>query len=179
MGRTQEQVTRSLARIGRPREQAEPKADKPKAVRPDRVSCDRWQTLNEFVDVIAPLLTLAERAVWLVMYRHARGGTCDTSERSIATLAKIDKATAGRALRQLVHLRLVWPVFKSSSKGSASKYGVHPRPSACLAAAIAVDERRRNEAHQRRQRNGGDRRGRRRVVQEPGERFTRMSRRTG
>lgn len=172
--RTAEQVSAGIQRTGRPRV-AEPKAGK----RQSPESADRWRTLNEFVDTIAPRLTLPERAVWLVMFRYARGGTCETSERAIANLASIDKATAGRALRQLVHLRLVWPVFKSSSKGSASKYGVHPRPSACLAAAIAMDERRRNEGHQRRQRNGGDRRGRRRRGHEPGEEFTRLGRRTG
>lgn len=120
---------------------------------------DRWATLNSFVDMIAPRLTLAERAVWLVMFRYSRDGVCDTSERAIAMQAAIDKASAGRALRQLVALRLVWPVFKSNCKGASSRYGIHPRPAACLPAAIAVDDARRHAAHERRTARGGDRRG--------------------
>jgi|GEM_PF-2999319 len=122
---------------------------------------DRWIAFNTFVDVIAPRLTLAERAVWLVMFRHARNGTVDTSERALATTARIDKATAGRALRRLVDLRLAWVIKKSTSKESTSRYGLQPNPASCLAAAIAEDERRKIAAHERRERNGGDRRGRR------------------
>lgn len=124
---------------------------------------DRWATYNAFVDVISPRLTLAERAVWHVMFRHTRNGVVQTSERQLSTAAAIDKATAGRALRQLVQLRLVWPVMKSSNKASTSRYGLHPRPEKCLPAVMAEAERRQDEARERRQRNGGDRRGRHRT----------------
>lgn len=123
---------------------------------------DRWATFNAFMDLIAPRLTLAERAVWLVMFRHARNGVVQASERQLSTAANIDKVTAGRALRRLVELRLVWPVFKSTNKGSASRYGLHPHPDSCLAGVMAEQERRQREAGERRQGNGGDRRGRRR-----------------
>jgi hypothetical protein len=109
------------------------------------------------------------------MFRYSRGGVCEVSERRLAEQVGIDKATAGRALRTLAELRLVWPVFKSSSKGSASRYGVHPQPEACLPAVIAVHEGRRLEGQQRRQRKGGDRRGRRRAkAAKAGESFTRL-----
>jgi hypothetical protein len=144
----------SQAKAGQPTASA---SDKPQPRKGDR-----WATLNTFVDVIAPRLTLAERAVWLVMFRYSRSGVCDTSERAIATQAAIDKASAGRALRRLVELRLVWPVFKSNRKGTSSRYGIHPRPAACLPAAIAADDARRHAAHQRREDRGGDRRGRHR-----------------
>ncbi len=139
------------------------KADKPAAAleeKPKPPKGDRWATLNSFVDLIAPRLTLAERAVWLVMFRHARGGICETSERGIATQAGIDKASAGRAIRRLVELRLVWPMFKSSSKDKFSRYGVHPRPDACLPGVLAADEARRKAAAERREDRGGERRGR-------------------
>lgn len=122
---------------------------------------DRWATYNAFIDMIAPRLTLAERAVWHVMFRYARNGICETSERSIAIQANIDKATAGRALRQLVRLQLVWPLFKSASKGTPSRYGVHPQPHKRLSATIALAEQRDGIARQRRESNGGDKRGRR------------------
>lgn len=123
---------------------------------------DRWATFNTFMDVIAPRLTLAERAVWLVMFRHARNGVVNASERQLSTTANIDKVTAGRALRRLVQLRLVWPVFKSTNKGSASRYGLQPHPDSCLAAVMAEQQQRQREAATRREGNGGDRRGRRR-----------------
>jgi hypothetical protein len=144
----------SQAKAGQPTASA---SDKPQPHKGDR-----WATLNSFVDVIAPRLTLAERAVWLVMFRYSRSGVCDTSERAIATQAAIDKASAGRALRRLVELRLVWPVFKSNRKGTSSRYGIHPRPASCLPAAIAADDARRHAAHERREARGGDRRGRHR-----------------
>ncbi len=125
---------------------------------------DRWAALNTFVDVIAPRLTLVERAVWVVMFRYARGGVCETSERGMATQAGIDKASAGRALRRLEDVGLIWTVFKSHSKGASSRYGVHPRPEACLPAVIAADGARQRQADQRRQERGGHGRGRRQTA---------------
>lgn len=93
---------------------------------------DRWATFNAFMDVIAPRLTLAERAVWLLMFRHARGGTCETSVRMLAAGAAIGRATAERALRQLSEYGLVRAVWKSRDKSRASKYAVHPQPDRCI-----------------------------------------------
>ena len=139
---------------------ASPAAQNQKATTPTDGKRQRWQTFNAFMDNIAPRLTLAERTVWVVMFRHARNGTCDTSERAIATQASIDKATAGKALRQLVALELVWVVFKSTHKESLSRYGVHPSPADRLTAVIRMHNARTATADARRQRNGGDRRGR-------------------
>jgi len=137
-----------------------PPAQNQKATTPTDGKGQRWLTFNAFMDSIAPRLTLAERTVWLVMFRHARNGTCVISERAIARHANIDKATAGKALRQLVALRLVWVVFKSTHKESLSRYGVHPSPADRQAAVIKLHDHRTATADARRQCNGGDRRGR-------------------
>jgi DNA-binding transcriptional regulator YhcF (GntR family) len=84
------------------------------------------------MDVIAPHLTLAERAVWLIMFRHARGGTCETTVRMLAAGAGIGRATAERALRELTKAGLVRAVWKSCDKSKASKYAMHPHPHQCL-----------------------------------------------
>jgi len=105
--------------------------------KPASPASDRWQTLNAFVDVIAPRLTLAERAVWFVLYRHARDGVVDVSSRGLATAAAVDKMTVVRALRVLEAVGLVWPVWKSGRKGSPSKYAMHHRPGECLARVLA------------------------------------------
>ena len=131
---------------------------------PRQADAGRWRTLNTFVDVIAPNLLMADRAAWLVLFRYTRNGTVDTSERQLATAAGIDKVTAGRALRRLVQLRLVWPIKVSKSKGSASRYGLHPNPEKCLGAVLADRDRRETQGVERRQERGGDRRGRRRNV---------------
>lgn len=140
---------------------ASPPAQNQKATTPTDGKGQRWLTFNAFMDSIAPRLTLAERTVWVVMFRHARNGTCDISERAIATHANIDKATAGKALRQLVALELIRVVFKSTHKESLSRYGVHPSPADREAAVIKLHDHRTATADARRQRNGGDRRGRR------------------
>jgi hypothetical protein len=94
---------------------------------------DRWRAFNSFVDLIAPRLTLAERAVWIVLFRHARDGVTETTARVLATAAGIDKATAVRSVRTLHRVGLVWTVWKSTDRSKASKYAMHPKPAECLA----------------------------------------------
>jgi hypothetical protein len=93
---------------------------------------DRWATYNAFVDVIAPRLTLAERAVWHVMFRHARNGVVETSVRMLAGGAAVSRSTAELAMGRLHRAGLIWPIWKSTVKSKASKYGMHPSPAACL-----------------------------------------------
>jgi predicted GIY-YIG superfamily endonuclease len=68
----------------------------------------------------------------------APDGVVETSERQLATAANINKSTAGRALRRLTMLRLVWPIHKSTDKANQSRYWMHPNPAARLA-AVMVD----------------------------------------
>lgn len=110
----------------------------------NRKSPDRWATLNEFVDVIAPAITKTESLVWLLLFRHAKGGVAETSQRTIATALQIQRTSAARALAGLVDCGLVWPVYKSSSRGAPSKYGIHPQPAQCLERAW---QRAENRSH--------------------------------
>lgn len=114
------------------------------AGRPARKSPDRWATLNEFVDVIAPAITKTESLVWLLLFRNARHGVVETSERTIASALQIQRTSAGRALRGLVECGLVWSIYKSIAKGVPSKYGLHPNPGQCLDRAW---QRSDNRAH--------------------------------
>jgi hypothetical protein len=100
----------------------------------------RWEAFNSFVDVVAPRLSLAERAVWLVMFRHARGWVVETSVRHLSQGAAVSRSTAEASLVTLVQAGLVWPIVKSSHKGTGSKYGIHPDPSACLARLLKAAE---------------------------------------
>lgn len=93
---------------------------------------DRWATFNAFMDHIAPRLTLAERAVWLVMFRNARDGMCETTVRMLATAANVSISTTQAALNRLHTIGLVRPIWKSRDRAKASRYGIHHRPSDCL-----------------------------------------------
>lgn len=143
---TTAQVNENLAksRASRPAVEpgkAEPVRSSPKVKAKHHDKGGRWQTFNQFVDVISPHLSLAERAVWLVLFRVARNGVCETSERRLAAACRIEKKTAGGALRQLVALRLAWPVYLSTNKEKASKYGLNPVPADRLAEVLRRSER--------------------------------------
>ncbi len=91
----------------------------------------RWQTLNQFVDLVGPRLSLADRWVWMKMFRLAMHGVCETSVRQLAA-GGISRSTAEGAIRSLCELGLIWPVRLSRDKSKASKYGLHPNPAVCL-----------------------------------------------
>lgn len=97
-----------------------------------KAGAGRWATLNGFVDVIAPRLALADRAVWLAMFRHARDGRCETTVRTLAASVAVSRATVERSLRRLCEAGLIWSIWKSNDKSQPSKYGIHPDPAACL-----------------------------------------------
>jgi hypothetical protein len=133
------------------------KKPKPKPATSPRKG-DRWQTLNQFVDVIAPHLSGAEVRVWLFMFRHARGGMVELSERAMAKAVGVSKETAGIALRRLVAAGLVWEVFKSGFAGAASKYGLRPNPASKLATVEGMqksDKRACNRVPNKRKKAGG------------------------
>lgn len=146
---TPEQAAANLAGHQRARKEASPAASgnnrKPATSSTAKAAGhrkgDRWAAYNGFVDVIAPRLTLAEQAVWHVMFRHARDWSCETSARRLAQAAGINKATASRALQTLEAVGLVRPIWKSTDKSKASRYAMHPRPADCLADIVSTTTR--------------------------------------
>ena len=109
----------------------------PAAPREANGSQGRWQTYNEFVDAVGPLLTLAEREVWHIMFRHTRGGVVETTARRLATAAAIDKDTVSLAQRRLEAAGLIRTIWKSTDRSRASKYALNPSPAACLPKLLA------------------------------------------
>jgi hypothetical protein len=118
----------SVTPRGTPARAAAPKA------KPGKPAGDagRWATLNAFVDIIAPHLTLAEQAVWVRLYRWCREGKVSASTRQIAAGCGITAKTATAAVKGLRDVGLVWVVSLSHHKGTASVYGLHPHPDRCL-----------------------------------------------
>lgn len=98
---------------------------------------DRWATLNQFVDLISPHLSLAERAVWLVMFRFTKNSVCAMTARRLANVANIGKNSASRSLKTLIATGLVRVIELSTDKGAPSRYSLNPQPGQCLAKVIS------------------------------------------
>ncbi len=118
---------------------------KPKGSARTANNVTRWATLNQFVDLVAPVIAKNEVLVWLLLFRHSRNGTVETSERRIASALRLTRTSAGRALRGLTAAGLVWPIYRSTTKAAASKYGLHANPAACI--AKHAERIARNRAH--------------------------------
>ncbi len=99
---------------------------------------DNWRTYNQFMDVIEPRLTLAERAVWHKMFRRSRDGQCQTTARKLAGTMTINKATVSRAIATLTGAGLIWVIWHARDKGKDSCYGIHPTPADCLARLLKL-----------------------------------------
>jgi len=122
MARTTAQVSESLARIGRPREQAEPKVLP--LSRGDRVRAHRFETVNAFVDVALRDLNGAETKVWLVLWRDTRHGTACASNKELGTRTGHDERTVRRVVRSLVRTGWLEVVKRGGIGRGASVYRV-------------------------------------------------------
>ena len=122
-----------------------------------KADAGRWAMLNAFSDLVGPHLTPAEQAVWVYLFRHCRHGKASVSTRGISAAVNVTPKTVTAALRWLKDRRLVWEIAKSSHKGTASIYGVHPNPErmaeACRVANLPrISKRHRQTPHCRKPR---------------------------
>jgi hypothetical protein len=101
----------------------------------------RWATLNAFHDLCKPLLGSHEREVWEHLFRHARDGIATASTRQIAEHHGFGLWRVTAALKVLIEAGLVWPVALSKHKGSASRYGLNPKPSNCVPKLMEMSSR--------------------------------------
>ncbi len=106
-----------------------------------KASAGRWATLNTFHDLCKPLLGSHEREVWEHLFRHALDGIATASTRQIAEHHGFGLWRVTAALKVLIEAGLVWPVALSKHKGSASRYGLHPKPSSCIPKLIEMSSR--------------------------------------
>ena len=70
-------------------------------------AADRWAELNDFVDVSLRNLGSTAAAVWLVLFRDARGGVARVSQKWIAERLGKDERTVRTALDELIAAGLV------------------------------------------------------------------------
>ena len=134
-------ATNSAAADRAAKSAAPPQKAVPKAGARAKANAGRFPTLNGFRDVIARHLTPAEQIVWHHLYRWGRDGIVSASTRETAAACGIDKVTVTRAMKKLKTVGLVWDVKLSRNKGTASIYGLHPQPDACLRACMDAGRR--------------------------------------
>ena len=127
----------------------------------------RWDTLNQFEDVIAPHLTTAEQSVWHHLFRHCRGGATKSSARDMALNRGIDLKTASKALAHVIAVGLVGYVFKSAHKGERSVFWLHLHPAERREACVAAAAPRKAKQKQRRPPPVRDRESRQRKTSKP------------
>src|SRR5262245_56485790 len=94
---------------------------------PKRASAGRFQCINAFIDATMAMLTPAERAAWLILWRDTKpNGLAETSQMSMARRAGVSDRSIRTALRRLGQIGLITVVHRGSLRRGASVYRVHP-----------------------------------------------------
>jgi len=102
-----------------------PKERKPQAAgRGNKLTRDRFTTLNDFVDCSLAGLTKAEIGTWLVLYRDTKNGTAKTSQGYIAKRAGISTRSVGKSIASLIRLGLLVVVHQGGLNKGPSVYRV-------------------------------------------------------
>jgi hypothetical protein len=90
-----------------------------------RLKSDRFQILNDFVDVQMRDLSDAALRAWLVLYRDTKPNSlAKTGLTDLARRAGFSVRTARRAVKQLVDLGLAKPVLRGHKGSGPSVYRV-------------------------------------------------------
>jgi hypothetical protein len=92
-----------------------------------RASAGRFLCINAFIDATMALLTPAERACWIILWRDTKpNGLAETSQMSMARRAGVSDRSIRTALRGLEQRGLATVVHRGSLRRGASAYRVHP-----------------------------------------------------
>jgi len=100
------------------------KASKPKR---NYTSAGRFHCINAFIDATMGMLTPAERAAWLILWRDTKpNGLAETSQASMGRRAGVSDRAIRTALRRLEGMGLITVVHRGSLRRGPSIYRVHP-----------------------------------------------------
>jgi hypothetical protein len=90
-------------------------------------SAGRFVCVNAFIDVTMRLLTPAERAAWLILWRDTKpDGLARTSQADLARRAGVSDRTIRSALRGLGSKKLLTVVHRGNLRRGPSIYRVWP-----------------------------------------------------
>ena len=91
-----------------------------------KLSAQRFETLNNFVDFTAAALSRSEVLVWLILYRDTRNGIAKVSQADIARRGGMNARSVRRALEKLESSALVTVAKRGGFRQGATAYQVHP-----------------------------------------------------
>jgi len=89
-----------------------------------KISSDRFETLNRFVDVTMRDLKPAEKVVWFVLFRDVRDGVVTVSQSDIARRSGIRQASVSTAIKGLLARGLVKIIRKGGFRKGMTSYRV-------------------------------------------------------
>lgn len=91
---------------------------------PKRTS-DRWNALNEFVDVTMATLTPRQLKVWLVLFRDVgKNGTARTAQNYIAKRTGLRRPTVSTVISELEVMGLIRVIHAGGLNRGLSQYEV-------------------------------------------------------
>ncbi len=88
----------------------------------------RFRELNTFVDLTMALLSPAERAVWLCLFRDSREGIARSAQSDIGRRSGLSARHVRRTLAALIAKQLVAIVHQGRHRGDLSSYHVRALP---------------------------------------------------
>ncbi len=88
-------------------------------------SGQRFEMLNNFVDVTMRGLTPRQRAVWMCLYRDSRDGIAKTAQTYIAERCGLQRPTVSTTIGELEDLGLVETIHRGGLNRGISNYRVH------------------------------------------------------
>jgi predicted DNA-binding transcriptional regulator len=91
-----------------------------------KVSLERWQVFNDFVDQGLAKLSRSEIAVYLILFRDTKPtGLARTSRSELARRGGISERQASRALQALIRRGKVH-IIRKPAVGKAALYSLYP-----------------------------------------------------
>ena len=85
---------------------------------------NRWQELNNFIDITMRDLTPAQTAVWLVLFRDERRGVSKSAQPDIARRCGLSRESVSRAITELERRGLVQTLHQGGLNRGLSWYHV-------------------------------------------------------
>ena len=92
--------------------------------KPPKRDGNRWNELNQFIDVTMRDLTPAQTAVWLTLFRDCRKGVATTSQSDIARRCGLRRPTVSGAIGELEALGLVTTLHQGGLNRGMSRYRI-------------------------------------------------------
>ena len=99
---------------------------------------NRWQMLNEFIDVTLRDLRPAEAKVWMVLFRDSRNGISKVAQTHIAERCGITRESVSRAIKELEQRELVRTVRHGGVNRGLSWYQLRSKTNTSKACNTGV-----------------------------------------